>query len=161
MHLELEILGNIGRDASLKEINGNVAISFSVAYNQKWKKADGTAVESTTWVDCTLWRKSGESTEIVKYLTKGTSVLVKGLPSVGIYKRNDGQPAASLNINVAVLRFAGGGKKKEETPAEPEAKTPMNTGEPSTIFDNHDFPAIPSETDPFPTPVGKDDDLPF
>jgi single-stranded DNA-binding protein len=41
---QLTIIGNVGFDAVIKEINGNKFLEFSVAGNDRFKKQDGTTV---------------------------------------------------------------------------------------------------------------------
>jgi len=37
MKLKLEIIGNLGADATVKDVNNSKAISFSVAHSEKYK----------------------------------------------------------------------------------------------------------------------------
>jgi len=105
MKLKLEIIGNLGADATIKDVNSSKAISFSVAHSEKYKNQQGTEVEKTTWVNCTFWKYQGQSTEITKYLKKGTMVAVEGFPSVRGYQNQQGQNAASLDCRVTDLRL--------------------------------------------------------
>ena len=105
MKLKLEIIGNLGADATIKDVNSSKAISFSVAHSEKYKNQQGTEVEKTTWVNCTFWKYQGQSTEIAKYLKKGTMVAVEGFPSVRGYQNQQGQNAASLDCRVTDLRL--------------------------------------------------------
>mgnify|MGYP002087708599 CR=1 FL=1 len=56
--LTLEIIGNIGSDAIIKDINGQKYISFSVANTDTYTTNTGERKEITTWVSCL---KKGES----------------------------------------------------------------------------------------------------
>lgn len=100
--LELRIIGNIGRDATIKEIKENLfAISFSVAHNKVWRdKATGEKKTNTTWVYCTIWKKEGESMRIVDFLKAGTLVEMSGIPQVKINEGQDGSPKAELRLKV-------------------------------------------------------------
>jgi single-strand DNA-binding protein len=124
MHLEIEIVGNIGSDAILKETNGRKVINFSVAHSERYKKQDGTVVENTTWINCSYW----DAEKIAPYLKKGTTVLVKGKPSVNTYQNKAGQHVADIRCQVAVLRLLSG--KKDD-----EARCP-NTATTSTPVSN-------------------------
>ena len=43
--LKLTLIGNIGKDAQLKEVNGQNCISFTVAINDSYYNNEGTKVE--------------------------------------------------------------------------------------------------------------------
>ena len=53
---ETRLIGNIGKDAEVKNMeNGIVAINFPVAQNKNWKdKKSGILKTKTTWVNCTI-----------------------------------------------------------------------------------------------------------
>jgi single-strand DNA-binding protein len=78
---QLTIIGNLGFDAVIKEYNGQKFIEFSVAVNERYKKADGTQVETTDWINCT-YRNLG----LAPYLKKGDKILVQGKMSVNVYQ---------------------------------------------------------------------------
>ena len=48
--LQIEVIGNIGNDAEIKEFSGKKYVSFNVAHSEKHKDANGVNVETTTWV---------------------------------------------------------------------------------------------------------------
>ena len=92
--LTLEIIGNIGSDAIIKDING--------------QKYTGERKEITTWVSCL---KKGESS-ICQYLKKGTQVFVRGSMSINIYDYK-GQKTAGINVNVREIFLCSSSKKTE------------------------------------------------
>ena len=52
--LQFQVIGNLGSDAEVKELNGNKAVCFNVAHTERWSQEDGTKRESTTWISCIL-----------------------------------------------------------------------------------------------------------
>jgi single-strand DNA-binding protein len=62
---QLSIIGHIGQDATIKEVNGNHFVDFSVAVNERYKKNDGTEVESTQWFSC-----STKNLKLAEFLKK-------------------------------------------------------------------------------------------
>ena len=128
MKLKLEIIGNLGADATVKDVNNSKAISFSVAHSEKYKNHEGVDIEKTTWVNCTFWKYQGQSTEIAKYLKKGTMVAVEGFPSVRGYQNQQGQNAASLDCRVTDLRLLSAPKnmENETTSISPKAPDPLD-----------------------------------
>ena len=105
MKLKLEIIGNLGSDAVVRDVNNSKAIGFSVAHTEKYKNASGVDVENTTWVNCTIWKYQDQSVEIAKYLKKGTLVAIEGTPSVRGYKNQQGQIAASMECRVNFIKL--------------------------------------------------------
>jgi single-strand DNA-binding protein len=143
---KITVLGNIGQDAQVREVNGRFAINFSIAHNRKWTDNEGVIRESTTWFNCAIWKESREKTKIAEYLKAGQIVLVEGTPEVRTYKNKDGQTIAALSVNVQEINFAGSAKKEGEKPREPEAE--MNANE--SLEGTNDFGKDPVK-----------DDLPF
>ena len=98
--ISLVIIGNLGKDAEVKEVNGKKVINFSVCHTQKNK--DGSS--KSTWVECGKW---GETTAIAPYLAKGTKVYVEGVPDLNLYKKNDGEPGGSIRLLVNKIELLG------------------------------------------------------
>lgn len=111
--IRMEIIGNVGQNAKQKEINGRYVTQFSVAHNVKYKDKDGNEVEKTVWVSCSVFRD--RSSDLYKYLEKGTKVYVSGVPDVRLYQDNAGKYQAGLNLTVRDLEFVSSRKKDEET----------------------------------------------
>ena len=44
---KIQIIGNLGADASVINSNGNEYVSFRVAHSEKFKKSDGSDIETT------------------------------------------------------------------------------------------------------------------
>ena len=101
--LKLQAIGNLGRDAELKNIGGKNVINFSIAHTEKNK--DGQ--EKTIWIDCAKW---GESTGILPYLKKGTKVFVEGNPDLRTYQKQDGTTATTLTLRVAHVELLSRGE---------------------------------------------------
>jgi single-strand DNA-binding protein len=96
-----QFIGHLGNVADVRHTeNGSAAIGFSVAVSESYTDKQGQKVENTTWVNCTIWKKQGESTKIADYLLKGTKVLVEGKPTAQAYQANNGESKASLNVKV-------------------------------------------------------------
>lgn len=130
------IIGHIGKDATINDVNGRKAINFTVGVNTKFKKQDGTEVNSTNWYSCARWMNSGESTEIAKYLQKGTQVYVEGKLLPAMYKNKDNQTAIDLKLHVREIKLLGSAKKQD--PA--TGATPANNQGGSPFPDNDDYP---------------------
>ena len=113
---QITILGNVGRDAVIRDTNGRRAIGFSVAVNESYKDAAGNKVESTNWYSCTIWRDAQQSAKIVDYLKAGQQVLVQGQPKLRTYQTKERETKAEIEIRVDKIELVGG-KKSDAAPA--------------------------------------------
>lgn len=97
-------IGNLGRDAELKELDGGKkVINFSIAV------PDGK--DKTLWISCAKW---SEKTGVLPYLLKGVKVAVTG--NVGLRKwESDKGSGAELTLRVIDLELLGG---KQEAAAQ-------------------------------------------
>lgn len=94
------LIGNLGANAEIKTADGREFVSFRVAHNDSYKSADGTRVESSMWVDCTMSCANGRPA-VLPYLTKGTAVCVVGQVSTRVYSsEKDRCMKAGLKIHV-------------------------------------------------------------
>ncbi len=110
--LSLQIIGHLGNDATIENVNGNQVIKFSVAHSEKFKNAQGVQVDKTTWVRCNYWN---DKTTIAQWLKKGGLVEVTGQPTANAYADASGQPKASLDIRVTGISLLGSSPQKEST----------------------------------------------
>lgn len=99
--LQLEVIGNLGSDAEIKEFGGNKYVSLSVAHSEKRK--DGT--ESTTWVSVLM---HGEGGSLFQYLKKGVKVFVRGRLVPKAYIDKQGQAQCSVNMYSSEVNLCGG-----------------------------------------------------
>jgi len=102
--IKLQVIGNLGKDCIVKEINGKNVINFSVAHTERYKDSQGNLKERTTWVECAYWT---DRTAISPYLTKGTTVYAEGSPEADAYMNKDNQAAATLRMRVQNIQLLG------------------------------------------------------
>jgi single-strand DNA-binding protein len=107
----LELIGNIGADAKLTNLNdGKAVLNYSVAiYNGKDKAGKD---RPATWVNCQHYFKSQE-VKIQEYLVRGAKVFVSGRPKVEAYMSNENKAAAALVCVVDSVQLIGGPKNDE------------------------------------------------
>lgn len=144
--LQVEIIGNIGNDAQVKDFNGKKYIAFNVAHSEKFKNQQGVETERTTWLSVL---KPGESA-VAQYLKKGTPVFVRGDLSVKAYKDNAANWQVGVNCLAREVQLLPGGKRNQNAGTQQEAPA-----EPATSTNVSSAPAA-SETG-----EGNADDLPF
>ncbi|WP_018630013.1 single-stranded DNA-binding protein [Niabella aurantiaca] len=103
--LKMQIIGNLGRDCVVNNVNGKSVINFTVAHTERFRDAQGNNQEKTTWVDCAWWT---DRTAISQYLTKGKQVYAEGTPEVRSFTRTDGTNGAVLSLRVREVQLLGG-----------------------------------------------------
>ncbi len=100
---ETRLIGNIGKDATVKTMErGVIAINFPVAHNKNWRdKRSGESKTKTTWVNCTIWKKEGANLRILDFLKKGALVELLGVPFAKAFVMEDGFVRTEIRLNVA------------------------------------------------------------
>ena len=102
--IKLQIVGNLGKDCIVKEVNGKSVINFSVAHTERFKDSTGNLKERTTWVECAYWT---DRTAVAPYLKKGQMVYAEGSPEADAYMNKENQAAATLRMRVQNLQLLG------------------------------------------------------
>ncbi|MCW3086794.1 MAG: single-stranded DNA-binding protein [Sediminibacterium sp.] len=102
--IKLQVIGNLGKDALVNNVNGKNVINFTVAHTERYKDAQGNQKDKTTWVDCAYWT---DRTAVAPYLKKGTQVFVEGQPDVRTYTTQDGRQGASLTLRISSVQLLG------------------------------------------------------
>lgn len=104
---ETRLIGNLGRDASVRKMErGVIAINFPVAHNKNWKdKKTGETKTRTTWVNCTIWKKEGSNMRVLDFLTRGTMVELIGTPFAKAYQQEDGSIKTEIRLNVSMTNI--------------------------------------------------------
>ena len=153
------IIGNIGKDAETKQINGKDYISFSVASTEKSGEQ-----ESTTWISVL----TSNNANLLPFLKKGQQVFVQGRLKVGMYQT---QQNVGIDISVFASTLQLCGSKKEESTTSNQAPygttvAPTAAGNPVPTNETVAQPAVSPFPPPFPPAVdgngnAKSDDLPF
>lgn len=110
--LNLQVIGNLGSDAVVKENNGKKFVTFNVAHTDKYTDEQGVKHEKTTWVSC-LW--NGDGGRVLPYLTKGACVFAQGPAELRVFdSAKDHCKKAGVSIRIQHLELVGG-KKEEQT----------------------------------------------
>lgn len=116
--IKVEIIGNLGADAQLKEKNGNRFVAFRVANTNKWvDKSTGQVIESTQWISCSL---NGDGGALLPYLTRGAKVFVRGNAQFVIFSSaKTRQMEVGVNLSVREIELCGGAKENKQQPQQP------------------------------------------
>ena len=105
------LLGRLGKDPELKQVNETALAKFSLATSEEWKDKDGEKQERTEWHNCNAWGKQAEV--ICKYVSKGQQLYVEGSLETRSWETDSGEKRYATDIKVYKFEFIGG--KKEET----------------------------------------------
>lgn len=132
--IKLQVIGNLGKDAEVREVNGKNVINFSVAHTEKYKDAQGNAMGRTTWVECAYW---SDKAGIVPYLTKGTTVYVEGSPNADAYAGKDGSAKATLRLRVQTVQLLG--SRQQSSPAAEQPAHPAGAVAAAPVTDDLPF----------------------
>lgn len=102
----LTLVGNIGNDFQQQNVNRRFVINGSLAVSKNWKNQNGEKQVKTTWFNISKWSESDLSA-LVKYLTKGTQLLVVGEVDVKTYTNQQGQVIPQLSVNADEIKLLG------------------------------------------------------
>lgn len=145
--IKIQVIGFVGNDSVVREVNGKMVINFSVAHTQKYKDSSGQERQDTIWVDCSYWT---DKTGIAPYLKKGVQIYVEGVPGSSSYSNQSGKVSSKLLCKVSNVQLLGQSKSEPSTSA-PQAHSVSTS---STSTGNSYQPPAPTESDNL-------DDLPF
>ena len=110
--IRISVIGRLGQDAVVNNVNGKTVINFSMAYSEKFKKQDGQEIDKTTWISCAYWT---EKINVANYLKKGTLIYMEGKPEAKNYvNTSTNETVAQLHARVASLQLLSG--KQDEAP---------------------------------------------
>jgi single stranded DNA-binding protein len=100
---ETRLIGNIGKDATVKTMDrGVIAINFPVAHNKNWRdKRTGEPKTKTTWVNCTIWKKEGANMRILDFLKSGALVELTGTPFAKAFQQEDNSIKTEIRLNIS------------------------------------------------------------
>ena len=156
--IKLTLIGNLGKDCVVNNVNGKNVINFNVAHTEKFKDSSGTPKEKTVWVECAYW---SDRTGIAPYLKKGTNVYLEGSPDVRTYTSNDGKQGASLRLNVQYIQLLGGRNSEGGAPNEGGGYQQQQGNSNNGGYHNDNNNSRQSKPEPVSVQDEPMDDLPF
>lgn len=135
----MTIIGHLGKDAVLNQVNGKSVMNFSMAHSEKIKDAAGNLMDKTIWVDCSYWT---DRTAIHPYLKKGVQIYAEGIPDIRTYTTQDGRSGATITLRILNVQLLGSNKENatgETGNAYNPAPVPTNTAPPQESPDDLPF----------------------
>jgi len=155
--IKLQVIGHLGKDCIVNNVNGKNVINFSVAHAEKFKDAQGVQRDKTVWVECAYWT---DRIAIAPYLKKGTQVYADGQPDVRTYTTKEGAQGASLSLRVSTVQLLG--SKNENQGGETTGssyQTQQSSAQPPSNQPSYSQPS--QQTTPANEITEPMDDLPF
>lgn len=131
------LMGNLVRDVELKNIGATSLGDFTIAVNEKFTTKGGEKKESTMFIDCSAWGKTGEI--IAQYFTKGDPILVTGSLKQDKWEDKDGNNRSKILLNVREFQFVGG-RGGDSSPAPRDESPHQSSGSPAAPMDDSEPP---------------------
>lgn len=104
--LQATVIGNLGADAEVKNVNGSEFLTMRVAHTSKWADASGKEHDSTVWVDVTM---NGGYQNLLPFLRQGVKLYAIGNGELRVYSsQKDRCMKAGLTIRAQRVELCGG-----------------------------------------------------
>ncbi len=96
-----QLIGNLGMDPEVKEINGTTFAKVSLATTETYKDSEGNKVKNTQWHNLVAW---GNTALIFKnYAKKGNEIAVEGKINYRSYENKEGEKKYITEIVVSEI----------------------------------------------------------
>ena len=136
MSANISILGNAGRDVSLRySEKGTAVASFPIASNS-FKNGPEGRVQVTHWFNVTAFGKTAET--LAEHVKKGTYLLIHGRLSFDPWLTEKSEPRSGAEVALFSFEFVGGNRSDAQEsggtsietldPATPDYTGPVDTG---------------------------------
>lgn len=111
------LIGNLGRDPEVKELDFGRVVNCSIATKEKWTdKATGEKKERTDWHNLVFFGKIADIA--MNYLKKGAKVYVCGESTTTEYTDKDGIQRKATRINVKELEMLDRPPQQQQQPGQ-------------------------------------------
>ncbi len=133
------LIGNLTADPEVRNAGGSSVSDLRLAVNDRYKNKAGEQVETTCFVDVTVWGQQADNCG--KYLHKGSPVLVEGRLQFDQWEGKDGAKRSKLRVQANRVQFLGG--RRDETGAVGAVDAPPHASQPSAAEAQHHDEAPP------------------
>lgn len=100
------LIGNLGKDPEVRELQNGKVANFTLATSHKWKDKDGNKKEETEWHNVTVY--GGLAAVVGTYLHKGSKVYVEGRMKTRSYEAKDGGKKYVTEVIASELQMLDG-----------------------------------------------------
>jgi single-strand DNA-binding protein len=92
----VKLIGNVGREISVKEFDGGKMLTFSLATDEGYVNKDKEEVKSTAWHTVVVWRELAQRCET--FLTTGKMVSIEGRLTYRQYVDKDNRTVKRMEV---------------------------------------------------------------
>jgi single-strand DNA-binding protein len=115
---KVTLLGNLGENPSVRELNDGTVATIRVATTETWKDRGGDRKERTEWHRVTMFDKLAEIA--AQYLRKGSLVYIEGRLQTRKWQDKDGRDRYTTEIVADRLQMLGGARATQDEAKEPQ-----------------------------------------
>ncbi len=123
------LIGNVGKDPEIKDINGTKCASFSLATSETYKDKKGEKATNTQWHNIVIWRNLADVAE--KYVKKGDKLYLEGKIENRSYEKN-GETKYFTQIVVNVMQMLGSKSESNGNSQKPTTKPDLPVESPES-----------------------------
>ncbi|MDG1571225.1 single-stranded DNA-binding protein [Robiginitalea sp. M366] len=102
---KVQLIGNLGQDPEVSDLESGKMARFSVATNETYRNSKGEKVTDTQWHQVVTWGKTAEIVE--QFLKKGREVALEGKLIHRHYDTDDGQRKYITEVKCTELLLLG------------------------------------------------------
>lgn len=116
------LLGRVGKDVEVRDINGTKCATFTLATSEKYKDRNGEVKELTEWHNIVAWRQTADICE--KYVKKGDQLFVEGRIKYRSWETDRGEKRYATDIFADKVELLGKPQATQSQPTQPVKQTP-------------------------------------
>lgn len=116
------LLGRVGKDVEVKDINGTKCASFTLATSEKYKDRNGEVKELTEWHNIVAWRATADICE--RFVRKGDQVCVMGRIKYRSWETDRGEKRYATDIFADKVELLSKPQATQGQPTQPVKQTP-------------------------------------
>jgi single-strand DNA-binding protein len=134
--VKLQVLGHIGKDAEINNVNGKSVVNFNLCHTERYKDSNGVENNKSIWISCSYW---SDKVNVAQYIKKGGMLFVEGQPFTDTYTK-DGKTLSQLKLRVTNIHLIGSGNGGNTQPQQPAQQNNATTENAATtpIDDTND-----------------------
>lgn len=99
------LIGRVGRNPEIKDINGAKCATFSLATSERYKDRNGNAQELTEWHNIVTWRATADIAE--RFVKSGDQLCVEGKIKYRQWETDRGEKRYATDIVADRIHLLG------------------------------------------------------
>lgn len=115
------LLGRVGKDVEVRDVNGTKCASFTLATSEKYKDRNGEVKELTEWHNIVAWRATADICE--KFVRKGDQLCVIGRIKYRSWETDRGEKRYATDIFADKVELLSKPQATQSQPTQPVKQT--------------------------------------